>query len=111
MIHFDTEKMIELIARTWEDPDFKQLLLSNPKPVLAQAGIVDIPEDVEIEVLENTKERMYLVLPPASSESDDIGDADLEKILAGGVGSDNWQCDSKACTMKCISPTCRWCKL
>ncbi|GAC1322524.1 MAG: nitrile hydratase subunit alpha [Chloroflexota bacterium] len=51
----------KLIARAWVDPDFKQLLLSNPKAACAVMGI-DASGLTEFVVVENTPEVHNLVV-------------------------------------------------
>ena len=51
----------KLVARAWVDPDFKQLLLSNPKAACAVMGI-DASGLTEFVVVENTPEVHNLVV-------------------------------------------------
>lgn len=69
----------ELIARAWSDRDFKARLIENPKAAMAELGIGTIP-DVEIVVLEATKKKAYLVIPPEPEEP--IKDLDLTAYSA-----------------------------
>jgi len=52
----------EIVARAWRDAAFKQQLLSNPKAVLTEAGM-SVPEDVELQVVQDTPTLRHLVLP------------------------------------------------
>lgn len=73
----------QFMARVWSDPDLKQRLMDDPKAVLREQG-AQIPEDVEVRVVESTDQVVYLVLPPAPS--DEISDEALESV-AGGNGN------------------------
>jgi hypothetical protein len=53
----------EVIARAWQDEDFKKRLLTDPKKVLEDAGVDDIPAGTEVRAVENTDTVKYLVLP------------------------------------------------
>lgn len=83
----------QLIARVWADEDFKQRLLLDPHGVLAEAGI-DVPDGVDIKVVEDTPTVRHLVLPPAPAddliEEDLSGDnpmvADSFSGFSGGCG-------------------------
>ena len=52
-----------LVQRAVKDPAQRRQLLAEPRRVLIEAG-VELPEGVEIEVLENTDTVIHLVLPP-----------------------------------------------
>lgn len=67
-----------VIARAWADDAFKQQLAADPKGVLSAEG-VEIPNGVNVKVLEETDSQYYLVLPtkPADVEVSDLqGGAD-----------------------------------
>lgn len=51
-----------VVAQAWSDDSFKQKLIDNPNAVLAQSG-VDVPEGVNIVVVENEADRVHLILP------------------------------------------------
>lgn len=80
----------QLIQRALEDENFKQELLSNPKAVFAKESGEKLPTDLEIEVIQETPNKVYLVLPtnPASATTEaELTDEALEAV-AGGV----WGC-------------------
>ncbi|MCH2171874.1 NHLP leader peptide family RiPP precursor [Myxococcota bacterium] len=64
--------LAESIARSWRESDFRQQLASDPKGTLKSAG-VDIPDDHEVAVLENSPNLLHAVLPEISQmdEHDD----------------------------------------
>jgi Nitrile hydratase, alpha chain len=53
----------KLVARAWADKDFRERLRADPHAVLAEETGVSVPESIEIEVLEETPEKGYLVIP------------------------------------------------
>ncbi|MCH2184756.1 NHLP leader peptide family RiPP precursor, partial [Myxococcota bacterium] len=57
--------LAEAIARSWREPDFRQQLTSNPKQTLKEAGM-DISDDHEVDVVENTDHLVNAVLPEMS---------------------------------------------
>ena len=84
MAEEDTEKQRgEIIARAWEDPEYKKRLLSNPKEALKEMG-VEVPEGVNLTVLESSMKQSYLVLPPEPTE--ELSEEELE-MVAGGMGA------------------------
>jgi hypothetical protein len=68
----------ELIAKAWSDKDFKARLMDDPKAAMAELGIGTL--DVEIEVLEASPGKAYLIIPPEPDEP--IGDLDLTAYSA-----------------------------
>ena len=52
-----------LVQRAVDDPAQRRQLLAAPRQVLVEAG-VELPEGLEVEVLENTDTVVHLVLPP-----------------------------------------------
>ena len=73
-----------LTAKAREDEAFKQTLLSDPKAVIAGELGREFPAGLEIEVLEETATKIYLVLPAKSSEGE-LSDAQIEAIAGGGL--------------------------
>jgi hypothetical protein len=63
-----------LLAQVWSDELLKQRLMSDPAAVLAEYGI-EVPEGVELRVVEDTDEVCHLVLPP--SPAGDLFDEEL----------------------------------
>ncbi|AFM23537.1 NHLP leader peptide family RiPP precursor [Desulfomonile tiedjei] len=66
----------KIVAKAWSDEAFKQRLLLETDAVLKEHGI-RVPEDIEVKIVENTKELIYITLPlpPNSAEfgKEDVG--------------------------------------
>jgi hypothetical protein len=60
------KKWALLVAKAWTDESFKQQLVSRPNEILEEYG-VELPQGVEIRVVENTDEVEYLPLPAKPS--------------------------------------------
>jgi hypothetical protein len=54
---------IHLITRALKDEGFRQELVANPKAVVEKELGVKLPEELEINVLEETEDTLYMVLP------------------------------------------------
>jgi hypothetical protein len=79
-----------IVAKSLEDAEFRSALMANPKAVLAQELGGELPDDIEIEVIEETDSKFYLVLPPVMVE-EELSDEQLEAVAGGGCwigGSD-----------------------
>jgi Nitrile hydratase, alpha chain len=55
-----------LVRRSVEDEDFRRRLLDEPKAAVERELGTRLPEGVEVRVLEETADAIYLVLPSAS---------------------------------------------
>lgn len=69
-----------IIARAWADEAFKARLLQDPVSVLKEHG-VDVSDDVEVRVLENTDQVIHFVLPARTQ--DELNEEQLEKVAGG----------------------------
>ncbi len=82
---FEFEK--NLIERTWEDEAFKQELINNPKAVYARESGEEIPTNIEIEVIQETANKVYLVIPnnpaPAITAEGELSEEALESVAGG----------------------------
>jgi Nitrile hydratase, alpha chain len=70
----------KLIARAWADEGFRERLKSDPRAAVAEETGITVPEAIEIEVLEETPEKGYLVIPVNRVE---ISEEQLEAASGG----------------------------
>ena len=75
-----------LVQRSLEDEDFRQRLLDDPKGTIEQELGSQVPESVEVRVVEESADTIYLVLPLASAvgEGGEISDRQLDAVAGGG---------------------------
>lgn len=78
------KKYGKIVVKAWTDEEFRMRLMSDPKCVFKENGI-DVPDNVEIKVVENTNNVVHLTLPPKPKEVD-LSDKELEKIAGGCTG-------------------------
>jgi hypothetical protein len=83
----EEEKTVDaLIVRASRDTAFRQELLNNPKAVIQRELGVSIPTETEVQVLEQTDTKAYMVLPAReTTESEELSEEELESV-AGGFG-------------------------
>jgi hypothetical protein len=74
-----------LIERSLQDESFRQRLLKDPRATVEQELSVQLPADVQVQVVEETADTIYLVLPSASpiGEGGELSDLDLEAVAGG----------------------------
>lgn len=70
-----TELQQKILEKAMKDGAFKKELMANPKVALKKEFNIEVPNDIEIKVLEETEKQVYVVIP-ASPE---------EKIQSNGV--------------------------
>lgn len=74
-----------LIARAWSDPSYAERLKRDPKGMLAQELRHDIPRDLDIEVIEETRDRIVLVIPVNPNEFSEkrLSEGELIAVASG----------------------------
>ena len=95
----ETNKMNTLIAACWKDDALKQRFLSDPHGVLAEHGM-DVPEGMNVNVVENTDNTVHVTLPAARDTYADLSDEELENAAGGTLlltvlSVLGWGCDFK----------------
>jgi hypothetical protein len=72
----------EIAAKALDDDEYRQALIADPKSVLREEGLV-VPDEIEVVVVENTEDRIYLVLPsqPAKAVELDLDEVELQQLL------------------------------
>jgi hypothetical protein len=70
----------KLVAKAWADDDFKANLLADPMKVFSENDI-EVPEGIEVKMIENTADTMHFILPP--EPSDELTDEELESAAGG----------------------------
>jgi hypothetical protein len=75
-----------IIAHAWKDSDFKQQLFSNPRAAIESFLEEPIPSNIEIKVVEESANTLYLVLPPQPVSEAELSEDQLAAIAGGGGG-------------------------
>ena len=76
----DNEIRAKIIAKAWKDEAFKNKLLNSPKEVLKEYGIDT--KDVKIEVMQESQNQFYFLLPLAPTTALTLSESELEKLAA-----------------------------
>jgi hypothetical protein len=76
-----------LVQKSLQDEEFRQKLLDDPKGTLEQEIGRGLPEGVQVRVVEESADTIYLVLPSASAVGEgggSLSDEALEAVSGGG---------------------------
>lgn len=57
----------QVIQKAWEDQEFKEKLLNDPKTAIREALGISLPENIKIKAVEETSDEFYLIIPPSPS--------------------------------------------
>src|SRR3954463_15500127 len=82
---------LELARRAIQDPAFRAALLADPKGTVERQLGQPLPDSLAVEVVQETNEKIYVVLPLAIAEAEDaapLSDTTLEQIAGGTFGSE-----------------------
>jgi hypothetical protein len=72
----------KIILKAQEDAGFKQQLMSNPKAAIQEVLGLEVPPTIDVQVLEESPTRLYLVLP-VDPDSVELPDEMLDKVAGG----------------------------
>lgn len=79
----------KIIERALKDEGFRKQLIANPKAVVEKEFNVNLPADLEVQVLEQDAKKIYLVLPAKRME--ELSEEEL-RAVSGGTGEPACYC-------------------
>jgi Nitrile hydratase, alpha chain len=84
-----------LIQRSLEDEEFRQRLLADPRAAIEQELGSRLPESIEVRVVEESADTIYLVLPSRSADAQgsELSDRELDAVAGGAT----YGCSTQEC--------------
>ncbi|MEO8907508.1 MAG: NHLP leader peptide family RiPP precursor [Microbacteriaceae bacterium] len=82
----------QLVAHSWEDPDFRAKLLADPAGVLESETGFRAPDGKRVEIVEDTDEVIYVALLARPAE---LSDEALDEVAGGAACSTGMCCGTK----------------
>jgi len=76
-----------ITRRAIEDPDYRERLIDDPRSTIVEATGQDVPDDVEIVVVENGPKTLHIVLPRADL---DLSALDVSGGYCDSGGTPSW---------------------
>jgi hypothetical protein len=73
----------KIVQRSWEDEGFRGELLADPTGAFSRHFEIPTDKVPWIRVHEESAETWHIVLPAKTAGSDELSDADLEKVAGG----------------------------
>jgi len=77
-------KLLDVIAESWTDEDYKNRLLADPKAVLAEDGI-EVPADATVRVVDQQPNEWYLFLPPRPQAEINVRNVTSQVAASAGL--------------------------
>ncbi len=74
-----------LVTKALQDDAFRQQLLSNPNSALEAELGQPLPGGIQLRVVEETPDTLYLVLPTKVASSEELSEEALESVAGGAV--------------------------
>ena len=78
-----------VVGNAIKHPQYRDALLKNPKKVIETQLNNKLPDGLNVKVVQETGDTIYLRLPHKISEGSELSDTDLEQVAGGkGFGSE-----------------------
>ena len=88
-------EMQDLLSKfATRNPEYRAALLRNPKGVVQEQFQMELPENMEVGVLEETPEKVYVVLPYVLEEGAELSDEDLVAVAGGNTTKGDANCQN-----------------
>jgi hypothetical protein len=76
-----------ILAKAMEDDAFRKALLENPREVFEKELGQKLPAELEVKVVEESHNTIYIAVPPKPMAQEELSDEALEKAAGGIIAS------------------------
>ena len=84
----------QLIEKASADIEFRNKILTDPKAAIKEATGIELPEGININIVEEKANEFFLVLPKADSPEGELSETELDAVAGGWSGaSECGSCD------------------
>ncbi len=88
-------EMQDLLTKfSTQNPEYRAALLRNPKGIVQEQFQMQLPDDMAVEVLEESPEKVYVVLPYMVQEGAELASSDLEAVAGGTTVKGDANCQN-----------------
>ena len=96
-------EMQDLLAKfASSNPTYRAALLKNPKAVVEKQFNMTVPDNVQIKIVEENANTIYVVVPHAVASGAELDDADLEKVAGGATVKGDANCNDSDGAMNTV---------
>lgn len=99
----------EIRVKSLKDTEFRQQLLADPKSAIEAAMGINIPENLEIKVMEESASHLILTVPPALPENtNDLSEEQLQAVAGGATPAAAATVVAGAITSNVVNEITKW---
>ena len=73
----------KIVEQVQSNPKYRADLFKDPRALMSRQLGTDIPPNVKIQILQETPDTYYIVLPYMPKEGQELDDSELEKVAGG----------------------------
>jgi hypothetical protein len=75
----------KIVEQAQKNPKYYDQLKADPRTLMEKQLGTAIPASVNVQIIEETPDTYYIVLPAFAKEGAELSDSDLEKVAGGGT--------------------------
>lgn len=85
-----------IVKQATSNPKYRELLLQNPRELVERQIGESLPANVQVKVIQESANEVYIRLPYNVAEGAELADEDLEQVAGGKGNQDKVYCTGAA---------------